>query len=161
MRRRQERQPGRTLRDQSHLPAPLSRQAIGTRLQVWDFRNRPEVAVKVEPAGKHDAWFLPRASHVTGDIRIHEIAFVGAELWIVNTRCSCLCTLDPDYSFVPRWRPPFITALAAEDRCHLNGLAMVDGRPKYVTALGATDTANGWRQNKAKGRCLIEVSSGA
>ncbi len=62
---------------------------------------------------------------------------------MVNTRFSCLCTLDPDYSFVPRWRPPFVTALAAEDRCHLNGLALVDGRPKYVTALGMTDTPGG------------------
>src|SRR6516165_3602549 len=63
----------------------------------------------------------------------------------VNTRFSCLCTLDPDYSFVPRWQPPFVTALAAEDRCHLNGLAMAPGErgvfaPQYVTALGETDT---------------------
>ena len=79
---------------------------------------------------------------------------------MVNTRFSCLCTLHPDYSFVPRWRPPFITALAAEDRCHLNGLAIVDGRPKYVTALGETDTAGGWRANKPQGGCLIDVPSG-
>jgi hypothetical protein len=68
--------------------------------------------------------------------------------------------LHPDYSFVPRWRPPFITALAAEDRCHLNGLAIVDGQPKYVTALGETDTPNGWRPNKPHGGCLIVVPSG-
>jgi uncharacterized protein (TIGR03032 family) len=61
---------------------------------------------------------------------------------------------------VPRWRPPFVTALAAEDRCHLNGLAMADGRPRYVTALGETDTANGWRTDKAHGGCLMELSSG-
>jgi uncharacterized protein (TIGR03032 family) len=83
------------------------------------------------------------------------------ELWIVNTRFSCLCTLDRDYSFVPRWRPPFITALAAEDRCHLNGLAMVDGRPQYATALGETDTANGWRATKACGGCVIDIPGGA
>ena len=91
-------------------------------------RNAPDIAPRVEPAGQHDACFLPRSSHVTGDIGVHEIAWAGDELWIVNTRFSCLCTLSPDYSFVPRWRPPFITALAAEDRCHLNGLAIVDGR---------------------------------
>src|SRR5262249_30316552 len=66
----------------------------------------------------------------------------------------------PDYSFVPRWRPPFVTALAAEDRCHLNGLAIVADRPGYVTALGETDTANGWRADKPRGGCLMEVSSG-
>ena len=90
-----------------------------------------------EPAGRRRTSSSPRAattpatcpapSHVTGDIRIHEIAFVGGELWIVNTRFSCLATLDGVHSFVPRWRPPFITALAAEDRCHLNGMAVIDG----------------------------------
>jgi uncharacterized protein (TIGR03032 family) len=71
-----------------------------------------------------------------------------------------LCTLDPDYSFVPRWRPPFISALAAEDRCHLNGLAVVEGEPKYVTALGETDTADGWRAHKPHGGILIDVRAG-
>jgi uncharacterized protein (TIGR03032 family) len=71
-----------------------------------------------------------------------------------------LCTLHPDYSFVPRWRPPFISALAAEDRCHLNGLAIVDGEPRYVTALGDTDRADGWRENKPRGGCLIDIPSG-
>src|SRR4051794_16119879 len=135
--------------------------ALGTRNQIWLLRNAPDIAPRVEPAGVHDGCFVPRSCHVTGDIRGHEIAWVGDELWIVNTRFSCLCTLDPDYSFVPRWRPPFITTLAAEDRCHLNGLAVVDGRPKYATALGETDTAAGWRANKPQGGCLMDVSSGA
>jgi uncharacterized protein (TIGR03032 family) len=103
---------------------------------------------------------LPRSSHVTGDIGVHELAWVGEELWIVNTRFSCLCTLQPDDSFVPRWRPPFITALAAEDRCHLNGLAIVDGTPRYVTSLGATDVRDGWRAEKPHGGCVIDVPSG-
>jgi uncharacterized protein (TIGR03032 family) len=134
--------------------------ALGTRNQVWILRNAPDIAPRIEPAGQHDACFLPRSSHVTGDIGVHELAWVGEELWIVNTRFSCLSTLQPDYSFVPRWRPPFVTALAAEDRCHLNGLAIVEGRPGYVTALGESDTANGWRADKPRGGCLMEVSSG-
>src|SRR6187399_2565704 len=115
------------------------RLAVGTRKEVWFLRNAPDIAPRVEPAGQHDACFLPRSSHITGDIAVHELAWAGEELWVVNTRFSCLCTLHADYSFVPRWRPPFVTALAAEDRCHLNGLALVDGRPKYATALGETD----------------------
>jgi len=137
------------------------RLALGTRTQVWMLRNAPDIAPRVEPAGQHDACFLPRSCHVTGDIGVHELAWVGEELWVVNTRFSCLCTLHQDYSFVPRWRPPFISALAAEDRCHLNGLAVVDGSPKYVTALGESDTAGGWRANKPKGGCLMDVPSGA
>ena len=133
--------------------------ALGTRNQIWFLRNAPDIAPRVEPAGMHDACFLPRACHVTGDIGVHEMAFAGEELWIVNTRFSCLCTLDPDYSFTPRWQPPFITALAAEDRCHLNGLAIIDGKPKYVTALGDTDVAGGWRANKPQGGILMDVSN--
>jgi uncharacterized protein (TIGR03032 family) len=136
------------------------RLALGTRNSVWFLRDAPDIAPRVEPAGKHDACFLPRSCHVTGDIGVHEMAWAGDELWVVNTRFSCLCTLDPEYSFVPRWRPPFVTALAAEDRCHLNGLALVGGRPRYVTALGDTDTAGGWRANKPHGGCLMDVSSG-
>ncbi len=135
------------------------RLTVGTRTQVWFLRNAPDIAPRVEPAGQHDACFLPRSCHVTGDIGVHELAWAGDELWVVNTRFSCLCTLDPDYSFVPRWRPPFVTALAAEDRCHLNGLAVVDGRPRYATALGATDTAGGWRADKPRGGVLMDVAS--
>ncbi|MGH7193436.1 MAG: TIGR03032 family protein [Candidatus Saccharimonadales bacterium] len=136
------------------------RLAVGTRNQIWFLRDAPDIAPRIEPAAMHDACYLPRSCHVTGDIRCHEIAWAGDELWIVNTRFSCLCTLDADYSFVPRWQPPFVTALAAEDRCHLNGLVMEDERPRYVTVLGETDTQGGWRPNKAKGGCLIDVPSG-
>ena len=143
---------------------------IGTRTEIWSLRNAPDIAPRLEPAGKHDACFLPRSSHVTGDIGVHELAWgrlpgqpdalAEKELWIVSTRFSCLCTLDPDYSFVPRWRPPFITALAAEDRCHFNGLAIVDDQVKYVTALGTTDVRDGWRADKPLGGCMIDVPSG-
>jgi uncharacterized protein (TIGR03032 family) len=142
------------------LAADARRMALGTRDGVWFLRNAPDIAPRVEPAGAHDACYLPRSCHVTGDIGVHELAWAGDELWVVNTRFSCLCTLDPDYSFVPRWRPPFVTALAAEDRCHLNGLAVVGGEPRYVTALGQTDTAGGWRADRPRGGCLIEVPSG-
>jgi uncharacterized protein (TIGR03032 family) len=137
------------------------RLALGTRLQVWELCNQPEVGRKLEPAGRHDACFIPRACHVTGDIRIHDLAWAGDELWLVNTRFSCLCTLDRAYSFVPRWRPPFVSGLASQDRCHLNGLAVVEDRPRFVTALGQADTVEGWRADKAHGGCLIDVATGA
>lgn len=147
------------------LAVDARRIALGTRDQLWQFRNAPDLAPQVEPGVVHDACFLPRSSHVTGDIGVHEIAWGGAdgnpdELWLVNTRFSCLCTMHPDYSFIPRWRPPFITALAAEDRCHLNGVAIVEGRPQYVTALGQTDTRGGWRADKASGGCVMSVPDG-
>ena len=136
------------------------RLAIGTRNEVWEYRDQPDVARKLDPPGSHDAAFLPRRGHCSGDIRIHEIGWIDGEIWAVNTRFSCLCTFDREHSFVPRWRPPFITALAPEDRCHLNGMAIVEGRVRYVTCLGLTDRAGGWRENKASGGCVLEVPSG-
>lgn len=136
------------------------RLSIGTSNEIWDYRNMPDVARRLHPE-KHDACFIPRNMHVTGDIRVHEIAFDGAgELWVVNTRFSVLCTLHRDYSFMPRWRPPFVTALAAEDRCHLNGLCMVNGQPRFVTALGRTDGVEAWRADKTRGGIVMEVPSG-
>jgi uncharacterized protein (TIGR03032 family) len=151
------------------------RLAVGTTIQVWEYVNVPAVAARLAPPGRHDACYLPRSSHVTGNIQVHEMAWGESPhprplspegrgeptLWVVNTRFSCLCTLDRSASFAPRWRPPFISALEPSDRCHLNGLGMVDGRPRYVTALGATDEPAGWRANKARGGILIDVDSGA
>ena len=136
--------------------------AVGTTVQVWELRDFPDVARGVEPAGTFDACYLPRSSHVTGNVQIHEMAYgASGQLWFVNTRFSCLATLDPEASFVPRWRPPFITELEPSDRCHLNGLDLVDGKPKYVTALGETNAPNGWRPDKARGGVLMDVDSGA
>lgn len=134
--------------------------AVGARAQVWFLKRAPDIAPRVEPAGRHDACFLTRSSHFTGEVQAHDLAWAGDELWLVNTAFSCLCTLDGRHSFVPRWRPPFITALAAEDRCHLNGMALADGALKYVTVLAETDTPQGWRPNKVTSGCLIDVPSG-
>ena len=150
----------RTFDQAMGLAVDQRRLAIGTRFQIWRLRNAPDIAPQIEPRGTHDACYVPRTSHVTGDIRCHEIQWGNQHLWIVNTRFSCLCTLDENYSFVPRWQPPFVTELAAEDRCHLNGMAIVDDTPRYVTALGETNVADGWRENKAAGGCLMDVVSG-
>jgi uncharacterized protein (TIGR03032 family) len=132
--------------------------AVCTRKEVWFLRDAPDIAAKLP--GHHDSCFLARTSHFTDDIQAHEAAWVGREFWIVNTLFSCLCALHPHYSFTPRWRPPFISALRPEDRCHLNGVAVVDGQPRYVTALAETDSPSGWRTLKNNGGCLIEVPSG-
>lgn len=133
--------------------------AIGTAVDVWEFRNVPAVAAKLDPPGKHDACFLPRAAHVTGDIQIHEMAYADGQICFVNTRFSCLATHDPDHSFAPTWRPRFITQLTPDDRCHLNGIGLIDGRPRWATALGETDISGGWRESKKSGGILIDIDS--
>jgi uncharacterized protein (TIGR03032 family) len=147
--------------------------ALGTNAEVWEFHDMPAVARKLdtpESPARHDAAFLPRTAHITGDIQIHEMVWTApakstdgkrgmSKLWFVNTRFSCLATRSGLFNFVPRWKPRFISALAPEDRCHLNGVALRDGNVRYVTALGETDTPAGWRDNKRSGGVLIEVAS--
>jgi uncharacterized protein (TIGR03032 family) len=134
--------------------------AVAGRTQVWFLRNKPDIAPRLDPPGTFDACFLTQLAQMTGEIQAHEMAWARDELWVVNTLFSCLCTLHSSYSFVPRWRPPFISGLAPEDRCHLNGLAMADGKPKYVTAMSETDTPAGWRPDKVNTGCLIDVPTG-
>lgn len=139
--------------------------AVAGKGQVWMLRDHSELAPAMNPAGRHDRCWLPRSSMVTGGIQCHEIAWGTTatgepDLWMVNTRFSCLAGLDPGYSFVPRWRPPFISQLAPQDRCHLNGLAMRDGSPAFVTVMARTDEAGGWRKQRNDSGAVLDVASG-
>jgi uncharacterized protein (TIGR03032 family) len=137
------------------------RLALATRHDVTLFANAPLLApdcIEEEP-GRYDSLYLPRATYHTGDLNVHDVAILGDEIWLVVTRFSCLAKLSYDFSFAPVWRPSFISDLVPEDRCHLNGVAIRDGRPRYVTALGTTDVAGTWREKKASGGVLIDVDA--
>jgi len=136
------------------------RLAVGTRNSVVEFHANDAAAGFAGTGGGCDRCYVQRLSHVTGNIQIHEMEWVGDELWFVNTLFSCLSVRSSVYSFEPRWQPPFISALAPEDRCHLNGLGLRDGEIRYVTALGRADSAGGWRPAKKDGGVLLEVTSG-
>lgn len=135
--------------------------AVGTRRQIHFFKAEHATAPSIAPRGTYDGCFLPRTSSYTGAIHGHDIAFGSGRLWIVNTLFSCLCTLDEAYSFVPQWTPPFLSRLTDEDRCHLNGLAMQNGHPRYVTVMAETDEPDGWREHKIDGGAVIDVPSGS
>ena len=148
------------------LPRPMgvaasgSRLAIGTDDAIASFTRHSGVAASVPTPVPSDAPFIHRAIVKTGDIAIHDMAYDGdGELIFVNTLFSCLCRQDVNYSFAPIWRPSWISGLADEDRCHLNGLAMVDGQPKYVTALAQTDTRHGWREMRGTGGVIVDIDT--
>jgi uncharacterized protein (TIGR03032 family) len=109
---------------------------------------------------KFDRFYIHRATYNTNRLDIHDIEFGKGSLWGINTAFSCLCKFDVNYSFFPKWKPNFISELVPEDRCHLNGLAMEDDIPKYVTALSQTDTKEGWREDIMNSGVLMEVPSG-
>ncbi len=148
----------RTLERCMGLHATAEALHVATLYQIWKFQN-------VLPPGttqnEHDAVFTPRMSWVTGDLDVHDLA-LGADGTpvFVNTLFSCLASVSATASFTPLWKPRFISRLAAEDRCHLNGMAMRDGKPAFATAVGQSDVADGWREHRRSGGCLIDVESG-
>ena len=131
---------------------------LGSLFQLWRLENalKPgEVA-----NGGFDVLLTPRNAQTIGDVDIHEVGVdAQGRVIFVNTRYSCLCTLDLKNSFRPIWKPPFISKLAAEDRCHMNGLAMFEGKPKYVTAVSRSDVVTGWRARRHEGGVLIDVQT--
>jgi len=133
------------------------RLVLGIWAQVLDFR-RADHAIEASADDPVDALFVPRASHVSGMINVHDIAWGDGGLWAVNSTFSCLCNFHPDHSFVPRWQPYFISELVAEDRCHLNGMAMRDGMPAYVTTFGKFDRPKVWREWTEFDGTLMDVA---
>ncbi|MCI0394895.1 MAG: TIGR03032 family protein [Chloroflexi bacterium] len=131
---------------------------LSTLYQLWRFENA------LAPGELHDGYdrlYLPQVAYTTGDIDIHDIAVTGdGQVLFANTLFSCLATVSQTHSFRPLWQPPFISRLAAEDRCHLNGLALQDGRPAYVTAVSRSDAADGWRDRRQDGGIVLEVATG-
>jgi hypothetical protein len=149
--------------------------------QLWRFENALSTG---QVHNGYDAVYVPQVGYITGDLDIHDVVVAAPPqpplsrgeqenpdfvpslakgglggVIFVNTLFSCLATISEKYSFIPVWQPPFISKLAAEDRCHLNGLAIRDGQPRYMTAVSQSDVADGWRDIRPDGGCVIDVSS--
>lgn len=128
--------------------------------QIWGFRNflEPGQMQTVDGNG-HDAVFVPVASHTTGELDTHDLHVWRGEPVFVATRFNCLATLSRTGSFAPWWRPRFVDALVGEDRCHLNGLAMRDSKPAYVSCVAETNGPGLWRERRKDGGVVIHVPS--
>ena len=132
--------------------------ALSAGYQIMRFKNGLEPNQLVNE--QFDACYVPRETHFTGELDAHDIGIDrDGQPIFVNTRFNCLATTDPRHSFRELWRPPFISALVDEDRCHLNGLAMDNGEPAYVTAVSRSDTIDGWRDRRDNGGVVIDVRS--
>lgn len=131
---------------------------LSSLYQLWHFEN------VLRPGEIHqgcDRLFVPKTGHTTGDLDVHDVALdTSGRVVFAATKFSCVATLDERYSFKPLWRPPFVSKFAAEDRCHLNGLATDDGCPRYVTAVAASDVVDGWRDHRGSGGIVMELPDG-
>lgn len=124
--------------------------------QLWRFENALENGDRYED---YDRLYVPRVAYTTGDLDIHDVGVDAAgRVIFVNTKFNCLATVSERASFQPLWRPAFTSKLAAEDRCHLNGLACQNGKARWVTAVADSDVADGWRDRRRDGGCVVDVS---
>ena len=125
--------------------------------QLWRFEN---TLAPGELYNGADRLYVPKIGYTTGDLDIHDVAVeASGRVVFVNTRFGCLATLNDRCSFTPLWRPSFLSKLAPEDRCHLNGLALDEGKARYVTAVSVSDVADGWRDKRRDGGVVIDVQS--
>ena len=131
---------------------------LSTLFQLWKFENLLQPG---ELYQGHDRLYVPKTGHTTGDLDIHDVAVdADGRVVFVATGFGCIATLSDRSSFTPLWRPPFLSKQAAEDRCHLNGMAMVNGRPRYATAVSTSDVVDGWRDRRRDGGVVMEIPEG-
>ena len=150
---------------QSALPKPMGlayrdgRLVVSTNYQIFEYANVLEPGEQANQL--FDACFMPRRVHVTGQFDAHDVALDSDGVPIfVNTRFNCVARIDHRHSFSELWRPPFISRLVNEDRCHLNGFAVEDGEVRYATAVSRSDTIDGWRDRRADGGIVIDARTG-
>lgn len=130
---------------------------MSSQYQLWRFENALSPGVQHL---EHDRLYIPRVGYTTGDLDIHDVAVESSgRVVFVSTLCGCIATLSNRFSFKPVWRPPFLSRLAAEDRCHLNGMALRDGVVRYATAVSEADVVDGWRDRRRDGGCVIDVTT--
>ena len=132
------------------------RLSVATRYEIWHFENMLKAGTTTDSG--HDRLFVPRSQSIVGNVNIHDLGIDkdGKDIW-VNTRFGCLASSSDHASFIPRWIPPFLDGALQGDRCHLNGLAMVDGEPRYVTCVGQTNEVDSWRDGRRDQGIVIDI----
>lgn len=123
--------------------------------------NNPDQAVPPWSGRGYDVAYIPRVGYTTGHVDVHDMAVdADGRLLFVNTMFGCIATLSEQANFQPLWQPPFLTRLVAEDRCHLNGLAMRSGRAAFASVVAQSDVAGGWRDRRQGGGAILDIASG-
>jgi uncharacterized protein (TIGR03032 family) len=130
---------------------------LSTRFLLWRFEN---ALAEGQTHKEADKVYIPRQAFNTGDLNIHDVSVdKNGETVFVNTRYNCIAKISEKYNFKPLWMPPFINKMVAEDRCHLNGMAMRDGKPRYVTAISQSNLLDSWREHRQDGGVVMDMET--
>lgn len=115
--------------------------------------------------GNFTSTYITRQLLMIGPQDVHGIcAPLPASPFYVSSAFSALCVIDavnPENCPAVVWKPPFITELKAEDRCHLNGVCwtVVDrtATATYATCICESDAHDGWRDHRQEGGVVIDI----
>jgi uncharacterized protein (TIGR03032 family) len=139
-----------------------TRLAVGYRREIAVFAPSTRLAEHLPGKPRqHDVLFVPVGAFRTGECMVHEMTLDGTSVVFANTQFSCLSRADGFSSFVPMWKPPFVSVLMPEDRCHLNSFATDGRRIRYATAFAASDKPKGYRELPIDAGVIIDVEANA
>lgn len=134
--------------------------AVACKDEVIVFANSKDLAISY-PRSKntYDALYMPRCTFHIGQLDIHDLSWGSDGIYAVNTLFSSIIKIDDNYNFTPYWTPPFIKGLTSEDKCHLNGMVMVNGKPRYATAFNTGNTYQSWREGVTTDGVLMDLET--
>lgn len=137
----------------------FDKMAVASKDTVTLFTSSKELAYHYPKKEKvYDCMFFPRITYHTSALDMHDVHFGENEtIFAVNTLFSCIVTLDSNYNFTPYWKPKQINELLSEDRCHLNGMAMQNGKPKYASAFNEGNSAKSWKEEVTTSGVIYDI----
>jgi uncharacterized protein (TIGR03032 family) len=111
-----------------------------------------------------DINYFPIKFNMVGTADIHDVRLTsdGSKSYFVLAKYNCIATTSEDKSFNVVWVPPWIEydkelhkSLPFEDRCHLNGLCLINDKPGFICAASKTNYMNAWKESKNKGQGIV------
>jgi uncharacterized protein (TIGR03032 family) len=119
------------------------RLAVATREEIREWRLQP--ANNDDDENDAAPRFEPAATHATGRLDVHELAYDARGLVFANTRYNCLARPSSRTRFRRSWSPWFMPETTPRDCCHLNGLGLRGGRVALATAFCTGGEPGSWR----------------
>lgn len=131
---------------------------VGEYMQITNYHKEGTKETDSTLLPDFDTQFIPRSFNFVNDIDIHDIVIdKNDKVYFCSALFCCICELSNLGSFKVYWKPDWISKIAAEDRCHLNGLCCRDGIPRYVTSVARSNLTGVWRQHRKNGGVVWDI----
>lgn len=110
---------------------------------------------------KEDKWLYRQdLTKYLGFIDCHELVIFNEQPIFANTLFSCLASVALTHDFSIFYQPGFIKNIIPEDHSHLNGIALENGLPRYITCFSPNNRPGfkSWKDKPLTG-CVWDLVS--